>query len=174
MNILSVFQNRRSVRQYTEDAIPNELLEQVLKAGLCSASGRAIRPWELIVVQDPQVLAQMANCRAAGAKMLEKAKAAVVVIADPDKTDVWIEDASIVMANMHLAADALGLGSCWIQGRLREAADGRLTESYLRDLLHFPSTYRLEAILSLGMPANHAPAYEDKDLHKEKIHYERF
>ena len=40
--------------------------------------------------------------------MLEGADAAIVVIADPDKTDVWVEDASIAMANMHLAADALG------------------------------------------------------------------
>ena len=174
MNILSVFKNRRSVRQYTGETIPQELLEQVLKAGLTSASGRARRPWEFIVVRDKDTLQKMSKCRAGGAGMLEGADAAIVVIADPDKTDVWVEDASIAMANMHLAADALGIGSCWIQGRLREAGDGRLTETYLRELLHYPDTYRLEALLSLGMPASHAPAYEDSDLLMEKIHYERY
>lgn len=174
MNILSVMKHRRSVRQYTGETIPQETLEQVLKAGLTSATGRAKHPWEFIVVRDKEVLQKMADCRSGGAKMLEGADCAVVVIADPDKTDVWVEDTSIAMANMHLAADALGLGSCWIQGRLREAADGSSTEIYLRKLLHYPDTYRLEAILSLGVPASHAPAYEDSDLHMEKIHYEKY
>ena len=174
MNILSVFKHRRSVRQYTGENIPQEVLEQVLKAGLTSASGRARRPWEFVVVQNKETLQKMASCRAAGAKMLEGADCAIVVIADPDKTDVWVEDASIAMANMHLAADALGWGSCWIQGRLREAADGRSTETYLRELLHYPDSYRLEAILSLGMAKEHPAAYEDGDLPMEKIHYEQF
>ncbi|MBP1581866.1 MAG: nitroreductase family protein [Oscillospiraceae bacterium] len=174
MSILSVFKQRRSVRQYTGEAIPQELLEQVLKAGLTSASGRARRPWEFIVIRDPDMLAKMAKCRAGGAQMLEGANAAIVVIADPNKTDVWVEDASIAMANMHLMADSLGIGSCWIQGRLREAGDGRSTETYLRELLSYPDSYRLLAILSLGMPQSHAPAYEDSDLPMEKIHYEKF
>ncbi len=174
MNILSIFKNRRSVRQYTAEHIPQETLEQVLKAGLTSASGRNRRPWEFIVVRDKAVLEQMVNCRTGGAQMLANADCAIVVVADPNKTDVWVEDASIAMANMHLAADALGLGSCWIQGRLRDSSDGRSAEGYLRDLLHFPSDYRLEAILSLGMPQSHAPAYEDSDLPMDKIHYDKF
>ncbi len=174
MSILSIFKHRRSVRQYTGESIPQEVLEQVLKAGLTSASGRARRPWEFVVVRNKEVLEKMASCRAGGAQMLAGADCAIVVIADPNKTDVWVEDASIAMANMHLAADALGLGSCWIQGRLRDSADGRSTETYLRELLHYPDDYRLEAILSLGMPASHAPAYEDSDLPMDKIHYEKF
>ena len=174
MSILSIFKHRRSVRQYTGEAIPQEILEQVLKAGLTSASGRARRPWEFVVVRNKEVLEKMASCRAGGAQMLAGADCAVVVIADPDKTDVWVEDASIAMANMHLAADALGLGSCWIQGRLRDSADGRSTETYLRELLAYPDTYRLEAILSLGMPQNHPAAYELEKLDMTKIHREAY
>ena len=174
MDILSVFKHRRSVRQYTGEAIPQQLLDQVLKAGLTSASGRAKRPWEFIVVRKKETLQKMTKCRTGGAQMLEGADCAIVVIADPDKTDVWVEDASIAMANMHLMADSLGLGSCWIQGRLRESADGRSTETYLRELLHYPDTYRWEAILSLCMPQNHPASYEDGDLPFEKIHEERF
>ena len=46
--------------------------------------------------------------------MLAGASVAIVVIADPEKTDVWTEDCSIVMSNMHNMAHDLGLGSCWI------------------------------------------------------------
>ena len=53
------------------------------------------------------------------------AMAAIAVLGNPEAADTWIEDCSIVMANMHLEAAASGVGSCWVQGRMRTAADGR-------------------------------------------------
>lgn len=106
--------------------------------------------------------------------MLEEADCAVVVLGDSDKSDVWIEDCSVAMANMHLMADALGVGSCWVQGRLREAPDGRMAEDYVRDLLKFPENCKLEAILSLGMPKRGMPAHTLEELPMEKIHRESF
>ena len=150
------------------------MLEKVLQAGLLSASGRAIRPWEFVVVREKETLKKMSECRAGAANMLEGADTAIVVVADPEKTDVWIEDCSIVMANMHLMADSLGIGSCWIQGRLREALDGRTTEQYLQELLGIPENYRLEAILSLGMPQTHPEPQKIEELPTDKIHRERY
>lgn len=173
MDLLEVMRKRRSVRTYTEEPITEESLTKILQAGLLSPSGRARRPWEFIVVQKRETLDAMAGCRDGAASMLRGASCAVVVIADPEKTDVWVEDCSIVMANMHLMADSLGIGSCWIQGRLRTAGDTS-TEDYLRKLLHFPAEYRLEAILSLGMPQNHPAAYELEQLPAEKIHRESY
>ena len=116
----------------------------------------------------------MSECRVAGSKMLASADCAIVVLGDEEKSDVWVEDCSVAMANMHLMADSLGVGSCWIQGRLREAPEGRTTEEYLRELLKFPGSYRLEAILSLGMPKDHPAAYELEKLPMEKVHREIF
>ena len=155
MDLLEMMKNRRSVRKYTGEPIEDEKIEMVLQAGLLSASGRAIRPWEFIVVRDKQMLGKMAECRMGAAKMLEGADCAIVVIADGDKTDVWTEDCSIAMSNMHLMADVLGIGSCWIQGRLREATDGRSTEEYLRGLLGYPERFKLEAVLSMGISEAH-------------------
>lgn len=174
MELLDMMKQRRSVRQYTGEAIPEEKIELVLQAGLYSASGRSRRPWEMIVVRDKEVLSKMAQCRTHGSAMLSGADCAIVVIADPNKTDVWTEDCSIVMANMHLMADHLGIGSCWIQGRLREAPDGRLTKEYLRELLDYPETYELEAILSMGIAADHPAPYALEDLPLNQIHREKF
>lgn len=174
MNLLEILQNRHSVRSYTQEPIPEKTLTTVLQAGLLSPSSRSIRPWELIVVQDGDTLKKMADCRAGSARMLAGAKAAIVVIADETASDVWIEDCSIVMSNMHLMADSLGLGSCWIQGRLRKTAQGQSTELYLRELLNYPESCRLEAILSLGMPRNHAAGQELHSLPSDKIHWNRF
>ena len=174
MSLLEVMQNRRSVRKYTGEAISEENLMKVLQAGLLSASSRGIKPWELIVVKNKDMLKKMSQCRTGAAKMLEGADAAVVVIANSELSDVWIEDCSIVMANMHLMADSLGLGSCWIQGRLREAPDGRSTEEYLREMLGYPDSYKLEAILSLGVPESHPAMQQLSSLPTDKIHRERF
>lgn len=116
----------------------------------------------------------MAECRVSGSKMLESADCAIVVLGDETKTDVWVEDCSIAMADMHLMADSLGVGSCWIQGRLREAPGNRTKEEYVRELLHYPEHYRLEAILSMGMPQTHPAAHELEQLATDKVHREEF
>ena len=178
MNLLEIMQKRHSIRKYTEEAIPEESLRTVVQAGLLSASSRSIRPWELIVVRDRDTLKKMSDCRVG-------ASAAIVVIVNPGISDVWIEDCSIVMSNMHLMADSLGLGSCWIQGRLREAADGQTTEDYLRELLGYPERQGgrerdsvlsdvLEAVLSLGMPQAHPAKTELSELSMDKVHWEKY
>ena len=174
MELLDLMLCRRSVRQYIPGEIPEETLTKVLQAGLLSASGRAIRPWELIVIRNRDTLQALSGCRTAPVKMLQDGACAIAVVADGEKTDVWVEDCSIVMNNMHLMADALGLGSCWVQCRLREAADGRSAEEYVRSILHYPETHHLEAILALGVIDNHPAPHRPEELPMEKIHYEAF
>jgi nitroreductase len=152
-----------------------EKLNQIIMAGLSSASSRAARPWELIVVRDKSKLIDMSGCRLKGSsRMLAGADAAIVVVGDEERSDVWIEDCSVVMANMHLMASALGVGSCWIQGRDREAVDGETTEDFLRRILQFPSESRLLAILSLGMPDEELPARTPESLPFNKVHINKY
>lgn len=174
MELLEILQNRHSVRSYTDEKIPKEKLEKIIDAGLLSASGHGYRPWELIVVREKETLQQLSQARVGSAKMLEKADAAIIVIGDHEKSDTWVEDCSIVMSNMHLMADSLGVGSCWIQGRNRETPSGQTTEAYVRSILGFPENYSLLAMLSLGMPAKHAPKTELSKLPREKVHQGKF
>ena len=102
MDLMELLLNRRSIRKYTGERISEKNLEKILQAGLASASGRNRKPWELVVVQDREMLEKLSHCRTGAAKMLEKAGCAILVFADMAKTDVWTEDCSIVMSNMHL------------------------------------------------------------------------
>jgi len=174
MELLQMLQNRKSIRKYTDEAIPEESLTKILQAGLLSASSRSICPWEFIVVRNKETLVKMADCRLGAAEMLKGAACAIVAVGNGEKSDVWVEDCSIAMANMHLMADSLGLGSCWIQGRLRQAKDGSSTEEFLRNILHYNEEYKLEAILSLGMIETHPAGYQLNELKQEKIHWEKF
>ena len=174
MELLEIMKHRRSVRKYTGEKIEEEKLQQILTAALLAPSGRAIRPWEFVVVRDKETLTRLSKAREHGAEMLAGADCAVVVFGDESKTDVWTEDCCNAMAHMYLMASALGVGCCWIQGRLRKTPEGILTEDYVRDLLDVPSQYRLEAIMSLGMPAETPAPYDVDKLPYEKIHSEKF
>ena len=174
MDVLDAMARRRSLRRYSGESVPQALLDRILEAGLRSASGRSRRPWELIVVRDRAMLDDLAECREQGTGMLTGADAAIVVVADPTLADAWVEDCSIVMANMQLEAAASGVGSCWIQGRLRQAADGRSTHEFVANLLKVPAPYQLEAILSLGMPEAEAPRRPFDEALLGKVHEERF
>lgn len=169
MNTFEVLKKRHSIRRYSGEAIPEDKLEQIIQAGLLSAASRAIRPWQLTVIKNKEILQKMPACRAAGAKMLEGAECCIIVTADPQACDVWIEDCSIVMSNMHNMATDLGVGSCWIQGRLRETADGRTTEEYLNELIGLPEGHKLEAMLSLGMPGEVKPETDLESLRYDKV-----
>ena len=174
MELLKIMQARRSVRNYTGEAIPEEKLDRILKAGLLSPSGRNIRPWEFVLVRDKELLKKLAACRPGGSGILAGADAAIVVLGDPEATDVWTEDCSIAMAQMHLMADCQGVGSCWVQGRLRPSPDGGMAEEVVKNLLQVPEKYALEAILCLGMPETHPEPHTLEELPMEKIHRERF
>ena len=172
MELLEIMRQRRSVRMYTGEEIPQEKIDMILQSALLSPSGKGSRPCEFVVVKNKDTLNKMTGCRTGAANMLRGADCAIVVLGDTDKTDTTIEDSSIALMNMHLMADYLGVGSCWIQVRLREASDGRSAEDYLREILSFPENMKPEAVLSLGMPAKKAEAHEIPDVNDGKIHYE--
>ncbi len=172
--LLSLMQTRRSIRQYTDEKIKQEDIDAILRAGLLSPSGKNAKPWEFIVVRDREMLGKLAEARTGAANMLNQADCAVLVIADTTKTDVWCEDSSITMAYMHLMAHSLGLGSCWIQIRCREAHNGQRSDDYLRTLLSYPDHYSAEAILSIGVPAQTRDPYALPELPDSKIHYGKY
>ncbi len=174
-DLLQALQERHSIRNYTGEQVSMEQLNMILEAGLLSPSGRGRRPWELIVVRDKQKLIDLSSCRSGGAaRMLVGADFAIAVVANAELSDTWIEDCSIAMSNMHVMASVLGVGSCWIQGRGREAMDENTTQEYVQKILQYPSGYELEAILSLGMPDEKKAAARIETLPFEKVHINKF
>ena len=175
MDMLNTILHRRSVRQYTEENIPEEKLNAILYAGLAAASSKNRRPWEFVVVRDKEMLTRLSDCRAGAGNLLGKCNAAIVVAADSELVDVWVEDCASAITQMHLMADALGVGSCWLQVRLRTTPDGsRAAQDVVKELLEIPDRYSVIAILTLGMPASHPEARMVDDLLLEKIHHEHF
>ena len=136
-----------------------------------SPSGHRFTPWEFYVVEDKETLKQLSVSKAAGAALIEGAAAAIVVVADTTKTDVWIEDCSIATIIMQLAAEELGLGSCWVQISLRKDAEGNDANNNVKKILNLPEHYSALSILALGHKAKESKPFDEEKLLWEKVHY---
>lgn len=172
MELLDLMRSRRSVRRYTDEKISDDALKKIVSAALLAPSGHAKYPCEFIVVTNREMLDKMSHCRKSNiAKMLSEATAAVVVIADREKSETIVEDCSVAMMNMELMATSLGIGNCWIQVRGREAEDDSTSEDFLRGIVGFPENFACQSILSLGMPARPPKPRELDKLKFEKVSY---
>jgi nitroreductase len=167
--MLDILRRRRSIRQYTSEPLSPELLDQLKEAALRSPSSRGLDPWEFIFVTDRDLLTELATAKAHGAHFLRDAALGVVVLGNESQSDTWIEDCSIAAAILHLTAQSLDLGSCWVQIRLRQDQAGTCSEARVRQILNIPDTLRVASIMSIGHPAKAAKPHPRESLKDHKI-----
>jgi nitroreductase len=168
---LSLIQGRKSIRNYLEKPIETEKIDTLIEAALRAPSSRGFNPWEFVVVTEKGLLEKLSKAKPHGASFLKNAALGIVVCADPEKCDVWVEDASIASIFIHLAAESIGLGSCWIQIRKRMHDQTTSAQAYIRSLLNIPKNLNIESIVALGYPAEKKPPHPRENLQYEKVHY---
>ena len=174
MELMDVMRRRKSVRNYTDEPITEEQLAKILQAAMLAPTSRNFLPTNFIVVRGKELLEKLADAKDHSSGMLKKAACGIVVCGDAEKSDTWIEDCSIAMTYMHLMATELGLGSCWVQTRMRKKNDGTPAESLVREAMHIPAGYEIEGILSIGAVDRELTPRDEKDLKDARIHYETF
>jgi nitroreductase len=166
----SLMHKRRSIRKYEDRAIEPEKIDSMMEAVLRSPSGKSIYPLEFILIDDKTMLEQLSASKPAGAAFLKQAALGVVVCANQEKSDTCIEDASIASVVLQLAAESLGLGSCWIQIRNRAHADGRSSQQCVAELLGIPSTHMVQTIIAIGYPAETKAPHKQESLKFQSVH----
>lgn len=171
--MLELLRHRRSIRKFTDQSVEKEKRDTLLKAALLAPSSMGKRPVEYIILEDKESIRRLQQYKKHGTTPLETATLAIVVIADSRKTDVWIEDASIASILIQLEAVSLGLGSTWIQVRLRES-DRESSEAAFKREFSIPDTYSVLSVIALGYKAEEKAPYNDDSLDFSKIHYEKF
>jgi nitroreductase len=168
--MIELLRNRRSVRQFTEQKISVDDMAILEEAVLRSPSSKGRDPWELIAVDDKELLNKLSESKAHGAAFAKNAPLVYVVLGDNEVSDMCIEDCSIAAATLHYTAESLGLGSCWIQLRERERSDGTNSEAYVRELLNIPERYLVLAMVAVGYPSTKQNGHPAESLNKSKIH----
>jgi len=171
---LPLIQKRRSIRRFQNKPVEAEKLDMLIEAALRSPSSMGNNPWEFVVVREQDMLHKLSKAKPHGATFLKNAPLGIVVCADPGKSSVWVEDASIASIFIHLAAESMGLGSCWIQIRERMHSDTKTAEAYISELLRLPPNMKVEAIIAVGYPEEEKPPHGKEALDYHKVHMDSY
>ena len=166
----SLIKKRRSIRKYAARKVERDTIRQLLAAAMWSPSSRNNRPWEFVVVTDPGVLDTLSRSKEAGSQFLAAAPLGIVVCADPAKSDVWVEDTAIAALMIQLAAESMGLASCWIQIRERAHDAGGMAEPYVAQTLRLKPGLKVASIIALGYPDQQLPEHTIDEIEADKIH----
>lgn len=172
--MLDMLLARRSCRKFENRAVEAEKKEKLLQAAQLAPSGKTTRPWEFVLIENKETLQKLGDCRKPNQPFLPETPLAIVVLANTQKTDTWIEDASIAAIVIQLEAESLGLGSCWVQIRLRESNQGMSSEAYVRSLLGIPEHMAVLSILAVGYPSGTRPAHTLDEVSQARIHTETY
>ncbi len=173
-NFADLIKRRRSMRKFTSDELTDEQVVTLLKAALMSPSSKRSNCWQFVVVDDKETLERLSRCKASGAEFVKDAPLAVVVLADPLQSDVWIEDASVASTMLMLQAEDMGLGACWVQVRERFLSDGVSANEVVHDILNIPLQLQVLSIIAVGHKGMERKLFDESRLQWEKIHLNKY
>ena len=165
---------RRSMRKFTSEELAPEEVVTLLKAALMSPTSKRSNSWQFIAVDDKETLDKLSRCKEHGAAFLADAALAIVVMADPLASDVWIEDASVASILIQLQAEDMGLGSCWIQVRERFTATGMSSDEYVHGILDIPLQLQVLSIIAIGHKGMERKPFDEEHLQWEKVHINKY
>ncbi|MBQ0080658.1 MAG: nitroreductase family protein [Alistipes sp.] len=156
MEFVDVVKKRRSTRRFLQKEVDDSLLKEILEfVARYAPSSRNTHSTSFLVVKDRSILEKMALMRDYGSAFLSLAPAAVVVLGDELKTDLYRENCAISATLLQAAIVDRGLSSCWIhvldRPREKDNAEAGLAEAYLRDVLKLKDdNLRIECVIALG------------------------
>jgi nitroreductase len=173
LEVFEAIKGRRSIRAFQNRDIPPEMVDRLIDAARWAPSAGNIQPWEFIIVREPETRRKLAEA-ALEQTFIEEAPVVIVVCADENrssqgygtrgKTLYCLQDTAAATQNIHLAAYALGLGTCWV---------GAFREDEAKKILNIPSGVRPVAIIPVGYPAE-KPQPRNRRPINQIIHYESF
>ena len=173
MTFLELCRKRRAMRKYHPDPIPTETIRRILEAARHAPSAENRQPWRFIVVTEPEIRADLKRCYPRKWFLESDPPVIIVACGVPSESwhkldefygeeyfeDYWKVDVAIACEHVVLAAEAEGLGSCWIGG---------FNEKRLRDLLQIPDEWRVLAMISIGI-SNEDPTELRGEKERKKI-----
>lgn len=154
MEFKELIEKRRSIRKFSERPVPRAVVDRILRETLTAPSARNTRTTRFVVIDDPALVARMAEMRDYGSAFLEGAPLAFVVLGDTAKSDLWRENAAISATILQLACVDEGLGSCWVHvnGRpcRKDNPDGPTAAGFLREFLPLPAGCEPLCVIAAG------------------------
>ncbi|MBP2172827.1 nitroreductase family protein [Methanococcus voltae] len=159
---------RRSIRKYLEKPISKELILDLLKAGMYAPTACNQRPWEFLVIDNPETLLKITEVHPYS-QMLKEAPVCIAVCCNKDRTNkigdpFWDQDCAAATENILLEAQDKGLGAVWLGVYPKENL-----MNDLKRILGIPENVIPFALISLGYPAE-KPEYVEK-FDSSRVYY---
>ena len=157
--------NRRSIRKYKKESVPEEVKKKILEAGRQAPSAANRQPWHFVVCDDKVVLEKLAKGK--WCQFIKDSAFTIIGVSVPfDETSRrWgVVDVTIALQNMVLAAEVQGIGSCWI---------GDFIEEDVKKTLSIPVEATVVALLPFGLP-DEQPGPRTKKPLRELIHLNKW
>lgn len=169
---LKTILNRRSIRAYQAEQIKDEELQTLLEAGKFAPSGMNRQPWYFSVIQNKDLLDKInaivkeAVLNSGIPEMVNRVKSenfsifygapTLIVVSGDEKAATPQADCALAMGNMFLAAESVGIGSCWIHaiGQTFNSESGR---AILQEM-GVPEGYKIYSSGAFGYKAMESPA----------------
>ena len=156
MDFLEVIEKRHSVRKYADRPVEKEILDAIVKVAQTAPSSRNTKSSAFMIVEDRDTLDALSQMRDYGSALLTGAQAAIVVMGDESKTDLWVDNCAISATFIQLAVTAMDLVSCWVHINARPCKrlepDGAKAEDYVRNLLGIKEGMRPYCAIAIGYP----------------------
>lgn len=116
MDVKEAILKRRSVREFLDQEISDDIIQELLESAMAAPSACNKRPWEFYIIKNQEIRAKLAKV----SRYSDYQSALIIVVAADTKrslsnrtNDFWIQDCSAAIENMLLTATSLGIGSCW-------------------------------------------------------------
>ena len=177
--VIDAIMARRSIRQYTDQQVPRELLQKIAECGVHAPNAMNKQEWEVRIVDDAEYLNGVTELMKEGMPFFVKSDepgfrngfrnaTAIIAVACPDDPmGMTLINIGLMGENMCLAAQELGLGTCVMVGPSAFLSTNEAAKPYL-DKLGFSEGYKLRYVLGVGYP-DEAPDAKPRDLSKIKF-----
>lgn len=168
LKMMNVMQKRNSIRKYTNQAVEEEKVKELLKSAMQSPSAKNQQPWEFIVCNDQKLLKRMSEA-SKGSWPLSEAPLAIVTVMKPTdySPHYAVQDMSAATQNILLEATNLGLGAVWIGCYPLEERT-----SLIKSVLQIPEPYEPFSVIAIGYPDEKREIQVRFDEHR--IHYNKW
>lgn len=168
--VFDVIMSRRSIRQFTDQPVSREILDEILKYGINAPNGQNRQAYEIRVVDDPEFLAGISAAVQAdrqgengrGSKSIFAGAPCVIFLANDTSYDMSQVDCGLLGENIILSAWAMGIGSCCMAAPVRQMKESAACAPYI-EKLGFSGGYNLLYSIVLGYPDESPSAKPRKD-----------
>ncbi|NCN07888.1 nitroreductase [Candidatus Falkowbacteria bacterium] len=166
--MIEAIKKRRAIRQYLDEKVSDEKLNEIISAAMYAPSANAIYPWDLIIIKNNETKEKLSKVTPWSGHVKD-AQVVIAVVGHETESPDWVEDCSIAAEHIWLEATDQGLGACWVQIRGNENA-----QKEVKELLSVPDEHRVLCLIPIGVIGKAEEEHSEDDFDRTRIKQESY